>query len=235
MTAGPMVLDRVSGTLVGEEEFEEFATVTLLGSNFQPIEDPITIGKNFPVIRLSIPADALLFWDRAEGKLNWNGTATCLTLVDDGSGLGVARLVKRLEPAMPTGQVEQWRIQVKVVAQPGADPTFLIVQVEPGVVQEFPLVNNGQISVAVLFPPTAAVRMNVAARGTPGTRVELGSWNIIGSQAKALDYSIVCRTDGNFRWATSGFIVKPYFLNLDYVKARFDTGPAFDSGFLMLE
>ncbi len=234
-TAGPILLDRVSGAMRGPRSFPEFVSVRLLRSNNSPIGDPIAARKNLPVIRQSISSEALLFWDVANGKVRWDGAHACGVLVDEGDGLGRFRVVKKLDPPFPTGQVTEWRVQVKPVTPAGAGPTRMSVRIDPGPAQEFLLVNNVRTTVRVLFPSADAERIRIALTGQPGAHVEIGAFTVAGSLANAIDYSIVAHVDGVYRWASSGMLVKPYFLSLGYVRANFDSGAAFDSGYLMLE
>ncbi len=233
MTAGPFLIDRVSGTLVGDDVYPEVMTVQLRGAAFQAIGNPIVMSKNTPIIRATIGADAMLFWRLANGRLNWNGATRRTAGFFD--ALGRFRVTQPLVPAFPVGQIRAWNLQVKAIDSPPTQPVQLTVQIDPDAPQTFTLVPNVDQTVRIAFPPADAQRIRVAARGKPGARVEFGAWTIQGSPVKALDYTVQARADGVFRWATSGLLVKPYFLNLEYVRARFDVGTAYDSGYCRLE
>jgi len=236
LLTGPLLLDWVSGTLVGEETFRETMTIQLLGASFLAVGGKITAAQNQPVIRAPILAETMLQWDLANGKVNWreDDKKVIATLTADAAGRGRWRAVRKLDPPFPTGQITEWRIVARAVVPPGAGPTSLIVTAEPGEQQVAALPANVQVTVPVTLPSSPVTRLHVAIAGDPGAVVELGDWNIVGSRAVGVDYSIVAHATGVFRWASTGLLVKPMFRNLDYVRPTLDVNAQLDGGFLLL-
>lgn len=234
---GPVLLDWVSGTLIGEETVDEVVAVKMRAANFAVIGSETRIAKNHPVLRVPIEAEQMMLWTLVEGKLNWNGEKTIGELTADSSGAGRFWIAEKLVPEFPPGQVTQWLLQVKPNVPFGGGPAKLIVQLEPNAAQEFALTSNVQQTIAVSFPADAqpVERISLAVSGDPGTTVELGDWNLTGSRVTAISYTFVARkAEGRFRWASSGMWAKPIFLSLDPVRVRTNLGARLNGGRILI-
>ncbi|MFA5750081.1 MAG: hypothetical protein WC895_02580, partial [Candidatus Shapirobacteria bacterium] len=58
-------------------------------------------------------------------------------------------------------------------------------------------------------------------------------WEIRGSRVASITYSLMCRVQDEYTWATSMLMVKPYFVLLDYASARHDIS-SYDGALLQL-
>jgi hypothetical protein len=227
---GPFVLDWVSGTLVTSPDIEETMYVYLLTSAGTVIQEGV-FNKNDLVLRAPLRADYPLFWNVERGSINWNGTLFRATTDDRGK----FHVFKKLVPHFPTDQVNQWNIQV--TNNSGADVT-VFTELEPNPKQTHVVPDGGITTISVLLDPAdqpaERVHLRVDSGSNAGAHIWFGNWNLITPRVETLRYHVVARTSGEFNYACSGLMVKPYFLTIDYLTARLDYGGVLDGGRLLL-
>ncbi len=83
---GPVAIDWVSGPMVADylPSPESRLFLEEFSASHLPIADPQEVSKNHVLTRLPIARDQLLFWNVAQGSVNWNGTYMELRAHDAG-------------------------------------------------------------------------------------------------------------------------------------------------------
>jgi hypothetical protein len=127
VTVGPFLFDRVSGSFFEDLEVEEIDVVrTHTASGALIDEQVLRNGKNFLVYNLAVPADSFLFWDRSEGRPNFNKTEQTFVALTDDEGLFHMHFKCVPEIDHRPDSFEGWRVRVT----PEED-VYLVVELEP--------------------------------------------------------------------------------------------------------
>lgn len=87
-TIGPFLFDRISGSFFEDLEVDEVDIVRTHTSSGELIDSQVLRdGKNFLIYNMAIPSDSFLFWDRSEGRPNFNRTNQTFVAFTDDDGL----------------------------------------------------------------------------------------------------------------------------------------------------
>lgn len=127
ITIGPFLFDRISGSFFEDLEVEEVDVVSTHTASGALIDRQVLRdGKNFLIYNLALPADSFLFWDRSEGRPNFNRDKQTFVAFTDDEGLFHMhfKCVPEIEHR-PAG-FEGWRVQVT----PEED-VFMVIELEP--------------------------------------------------------------------------------------------------------
>jgi len=126
-TVGPFLFDRISGPFFEDLEVEEIDVISTHTASGAVIDRNIVRnGKNFLIYNLSLPADSFLFWDRSEGRPNFNRDKQTFVAFTDDEGLFHMhfKCVPEIEHRPPS--LEGWRAQFT----PEED-VYLTIDLEP--------------------------------------------------------------------------------------------------------
>jgi hypothetical protein len=217
---GPFLIDFMGGRIKSKSGLleEESYSATFFAKYGEKIlsDYPVTIGKNYPIPYQAIPSDWVLFWDLKDGYFSYDHNKPVAICSSD----GLFNAVKRVVPDLPS---MSWRIQVnadhdcKLVAWCGDNATEYTLQTYV----------NKTITIGCSEPIS---EMRLCIKGDSGTRVVLDDWFPTTADAAKIEYTMLVKIVDEAEWQCSGLILKPYFINLDLIKGRFDSGIKYDGG-----
>ena len=214
---GPFVLDYVSGPFFEQTVVDEWLNVQLqnaLGDPLAGFSTPVSVGKNSPVINMSIPNEALLFWTVIAGNVQFrNNRFTAVTDAD-----GRFALTHELVPPFPPGT--EW--QIPVLAN---DSALIRVAFLPNDYRTFSVGTNTptRITVGTTTSEQPATRIEIAVQTqNPGAEIVFNDWVTTTSAAAQLYYQVTSTAYGNNVWQAGSLMLKPYFFTLDDIRARYD-------------
>lgn len=218
---GPFLLDFMGGRIKSKSGLleEESYTATFFAKFGEKIlsDYPIEIGKNFSIPYEAIPSDWVLFWDLKDGHFSYDynkPVAVC-------NAEGYFNAVKRIIPDLPP---MTWNTQVT------ADNDCKFVSWSGDAPSEYNLQTFVNKNIIVGRSDTSISEMRICIKGAPNTRVTLDDWFPTTADAAKIEYTMLVKIVDEAVWQCSGLIIKPYFINLNLVKGRFDTGIKYDGG-----
>lgn len=214
---GPFVLDYISGPFFEQTVVDEYLNVQLqtsLGDPLGGFTTPVSVGKNSPVINMSIPNEALLFWHVLAGEVQFiNGRFTAVT-----DSNGRFALTHELVPPFHPGV--EWEIPIL------ANDTALVrVAFLPNDYRTFSLGASTPTRITVGMTPTeqASTRIEIAIQTqTPGAHIVFNDWVTTTSAAAQMFYQVTSTAFGNNEWQAGSLMLKPYFFTLNDIRARYD-------------
>lgn len=214
---GPFVMDFISGPFVEQTVIDEYLSVQLqnaLGDPLPGFSSPAAVSKNSPVTAMSIPNEAMLFWDVITGSVQMrDGRFTAVTDSD-----GRFAVTQQLVPSFPAGT--EW--QIPVIAN---DAVLVRIGFLPNAFREFSLGANlaERITVGTTAVEADANRIEVVIRSERGgSEVSFNDWLTTTSAATQLQYLVTSTAFGNAAWQSSSLMLKPYFFTLADISARYD-------------
>lgn len=214
---GPFVLDYVSGPFFEQTVVDEWLNVQLqnaLGDPISGFSTPVSVGKNSPVVNMSIPNESLLFWTVIAGSVQFRNSR--FTAVTDGDGRFA--LTHELVPPFPAGT--EWEIPVLA-----NDSALIRVAFVPNDYRTFSVGTNTptRITVGIGASEQPATRIEIAVQTqNPGAEVVFNDWVTTTSAAAQLYYQVTSTAFGNNVWQAGSLMLKPYFFTLDDIRARHD-------------
>lgn len=214
---GPFVLDYVSGPFFEQTVVDEWLNVQLQNSLGDPLPGfltPVSVGKNSPVVNMSIPNEALLFWQVLAGNSQFRDNRFTAVTNDDGR----FAITQELVPSFPAGV--EWEIPVLA-----NDAALIRVAFLPNDYRTFS-VGAGtpiRITVGMLSTEQPSSRIEIAVQTqTPGAEVIFNDWVTTTSAAAQLYYQVTSTAFGNNEWQAGSLLLKPYFFTLNDIRARYD-------------
>lgn len=226
---GPFVYDRISGPFFTDMNVEETDIVTTYDTNGTLVKSAI-LGKNALIPNIPISADSFLFWDKVRGRIQWDGIRKAFKSITDSSG--VSHITYQCIPYIDPGNITSWTCAIETTVA-----TKMVVELEPNIKQEFTLSAGVQTTVDIQFPITdlPIERIHVLfITEEPNSDVYMRSWQMNTSTVGTLTHTTIVKVSGTSVWASSGVMVKPYFLLLAYIKAQVDLLAKLDAGLLAL-
>jgi hypothetical protein len=214
---GPFVLDYVSGPFFERTTVDEFLNVQLQNSLGDPLpgfSSPVSLGKNSAVVNMSIPNEALLFWQVLAGASQFRDNR--FTAVTDADGHFT--ITQELVPPFPAGV--EWEIPVR------ADDAALIrVAFLPNDYRTFS-VGAGtptRITVGMLSSEQPSTRIEIVVQSqNAGAEIIFNDWVTTTSSAAQLYYQVTSTAFGSNEWQAGSLLLKPYFFTLADIRARYD-------------
>jgi hypothetical protein len=94
---GPFAVDWFSGVTVEKMQVEEWCNVQGYNSFFDPILSAVVPNKNHTLYSSPIRTEAVLFWDKLRGSINWDG-ANVITFADKHPDVPAFQMHTRLTP-----------------------------------------------------------------------------------------------------------------------------------------
>lgn len=214
---GPFILDYISGPFFEATEIDEYLNVQLLSALGSPLvgySSPVSVGKNFPIINVPVPAESMLFWDVIRGSVSIQDNRFVAITDQDGRFV----LSSELVPAFPAGT--EWEVPVRA-----NDSALLRVRFEPNGFRDFNLSNGVLVRarIGMSGSESDATRIEVVVRSeTPGARIQFNDWITTTSAVSSLVYQVTSTAYGTNVWQAGSLMLKPYFLTLDQIRARYD-------------
>jgi hypothetical protein len=230
---GMFLYDRVSGVFFTDLIVDEVDTVTLYDTAGVAIYDPINMAKNSLVVSSPVLPDMFLFWDKIRGRIQWDGNRQAFKAIGDSTGLFHLHTV--CVPVIPTGQVSSWSMQVETTVD-----TKVIIELEPNERQVFAVIPANSVTTvnidwATLPTPLPVERIHILldTGGVADAVTYLKGWEQDTPTVGYISYVTIAKVSGKFLWGSSGAWAKPYFLKLDYIKAKADLYARLDQGLLV--
>lgn len=227
---GPFILDYVSSPLDSVPEYEETFSMRTFDGGGTPVHgtgtELITVQKNHPIVSRPMWAEGMLFWQVERGSGGFIFPNRYRMISDE---TGKVRVRTDLLPHFPTGF--GWAMKIRS----SSDGTFGVAQYPHGI-QYYPLVaNDVQIITFNTVSGEPIERIDFLAHlDVPGSEIVLQDANIIGAVSASFQYGMVFRVVGDSNFQTTSVIVKPYFLSLSDLAARYDSGQQYDAGLVYL-
>ena len=214
---GPFVLDYISGPFFEQTVVDEWLNVQLQNSLGDPLggfATPISVGKNSPVVNMSIPNEALLFWTVLAGQVQFRNSRFTAVTNDDGR----FAITQELVPAFPANV--EWEIPILA-----NDAALIRVAFLPNDYRTFSVGASTPTRITVGMGPTEqpSTRIEIAVQTqNPGAEVVFNDWVTTTSAAAQLFYQVTSTAFGNNEWQAGSLMLKPYFFTLDDIRARYD-------------
>lgn len=227
---GPFVLDYVSSPLDSVPQYQETFSYRTFDGGGSPVHgtgtELVTINKNHPVVSRPMWAEGMLFWKVKRGSGGFIFPNRYRMISDD---TGKVRVSTDLLPKFPSGF--SWSMKIRA----SSDGVFRIAQYPLGVT-EYPLIANSVQTITFTTSPGQQIeRLDFMAHlEVPGSEVVLQDANTTGAVSASFQYGLVFRVVGDSNFQSTSVIVKPYFLSLSDLAARYDSGQTYDSGLIYL-
>lgn len=210
---GPFLIDYLSGAFTAQLGITETLSLQLYGQSgvIGGYEYPVTVQKNTPIVNLPIPSDALLFWHRVNGTLDWNGRRTLCRHDQNGH----FRLIQPLVPTWPVGN--SWEIRVLC-----SSSALIRVGFPPAGFREYSIGAGERttITIGTDAGDPAGERIEIISRSAADAVLEWGDFRPVGQSVRALEYRIVSSAEATHDWQASSALAKPIFFTRDDVTPR---------------
>tara|TARA_R100000656_G_scaffold104176_1_gene76165 strand:+ start:196576 stop:198396 length:1821 start_codon:yes stop_codon:yes gene_type:complete len=247
---GPFLLDRVSGSFFNDLSVEEHDVITVHNASGSPVRRIRQGSKNEFIYNVAIPSDSFLFWDVAQGTVNYSRSRQNFVAYTDHRGQFHAHYicVPELErspgfdgwSAQVTPEVDTW-MNVHLDPNPLRAPFTTRV---PGASPPPPPPRGGLFlpagvttTVNIDLPegsePVKQIHVLFDTGGTPEARVDMKGWEIRGVETAAfVSHATIARVSGRNVWASGSAFAKPYWLRLTYLQVQSDLYSRFNAGLL---
>jgi len=235
---GPFLLDFLASPLNSIARYDETFSIRTIASGNTMVEGGInsfkTVNHNHPIVNRPIYGENMIFWKMRRGYggfIKPNRFRMVTTEQMTGSTEWVARVQSRMVPPLPAGIRYDFRVQAttagKIIAipYPHAPITLNIAANTPTVFTvETP---NGGAPIQRLDFLFTTTRENTEVTISDAT---LPVDPVVGQ----FQYQYVFRVLGSTNFQATSVIVKPYFLSLADLSARYNDGKSYNSGFIYL-
>jgi hypothetical protein len=236
---GPFLLDFVASPLDSIPSYDEtFAIRTLDASGTILIEGGAnyfeTVDHNHPVVNRQIYAENMIFWDMVRGYGGFLLPNTFLMTCTEqlSSGDWVARCYTRLVPPLVPG------ITYNLTVSANTAGSFIVIPY-PYPAVNTTLTNGTPTLVSFSTPPGGApiTRLDfIYKTNRQDTQVQISDISLpVDTLVSNFQYSYVFKVLGSTNFQATSVIIKPYFLSLDDLSATYDSGQAYNSGFIYLD
>lgn len=226
---GPFILDYLSTPLKSTVSYKEtFSLRTFDPAGGVILGNPnalVTVNKNYPVIQRPIRAENLLFWKIKKGSGGFISPNRMILKTD---AEGKVRLTTRLVPTFPAGTNYSFKVTST------ADGLFRFWRGEALGFIDYNLVANVPQVVTLAIPQPLDEVDFIAKLEVPGRTVTIQDSTISGSTVSTFQYGYVFQVVGTNNFQATSIIVKPYFLSLRDLTARYDEGKTYNSGLIYL-
>ena len=230
---GPILVDHISGMLRDEDTINETLSIKALTQGDVPIvgtaNAAVTVDKNFPIVQVPVPAEVMLFWDLIKGNLQFDGENK-VHMIPEADGQGA--LFTEIFPAMPPGV--KWNIDIISV---GAD-MVLRVKFGPNDYTDYAFNADVQQTITIgtetTDEPITSIEFVLISAGNQTNIIKIGDWRVDGEFVSKIEFNLVAHARGEAQWQSSGLVVKPYFLGLDYVRLRYNNSQFYNGGAMYL-
>jgi len=225
---GPLLFDSTSALLLDRnEELEEYMGVQLYDSMKNKFStELVSTGKNYLVKQLPIKSDSFLLFDKIYGLLNYANGSFLAGADENGKFAIISQLVPEITAPM------KWIFSVEPTCN-----ASMRVRLWPNDAQEFQLTANTKTSYIVELAEgdedATKFEINILFDDYPAT-CSISDFTLQGSRVSFFRYSLMSRVNGDFSWGSTGLLIKPLFLNLDYIKSVRDYGSGHNTGFVRL-
>ena len=239
---GPFLLDFLGSPLDAIPRYEETFAVRTFDSANQSVEGGInfykTVQHNHPIANRPIWAENMIFWDmiRGSGGFLSPNRFRMLTseekIVDGSDEYSVARVSTKLVPPLPPGVTYQFRVR------PSSNGDFRIIPAPYVPVDYLNLPQSVDTVVSFTTPPGGAPLEKldfIFKTEQAGTEVRISDATLpTDPTVGSFQYTYVFRVLGRTNFQATSIIVKPYFLSLSDLTARYNDGKNYNSGFIYL-
>ncbi len=183
----------------------------------------VTVEKNHPVMERPIWAENMLFWTVERGSGGYT-MPNQFRLLSDAEGK--ARIQTSCVPQCPAGT--SWQFRVRATAD-----GLLRIGSYPNAFQDFALVAN-QTQTCTVTIPAPADKLEILIRLNAKGEMTLRDAIPTGANVASFQYGLVVRVVGDSNYQSTSVIVKPLFLSLADLTARYDANQTYDSGLIYL-
>lgn len=223
---GPFLMDYLSGNITEGVSVKETFSIKAInrtgayvhGSQFSYE----TVNKNFLILDRPLSAYYPLFWELAEGTFRFTPSRLLMRVNDKNLFCCGIRCIPHFEGG------RSYRVNLRS----NIDCTIRFV-FYPNAPQEINLVGGINTPVNLLLPAGIINKIEINILGSANTcEVSMTDWTPRENTVVNLEYAYVAETTGMAKWQGTGLIVKPFFLGMEYLRSRYDSGATFDGGTL---
>jgi len=220
---GPFLLDFHNGKLTTGKSIPAFFSVQLYDKfkNKLKTSTPFLIPTNYGITDQTFRHDFLLFWDLMVGKFK-NAPNNVILVCDAQGQFGVTT---SMSPNLPAGN--SWKLTVRCDTE-----TKINFQFEPNDWQSFTIPAFTATTITVQASPLDIKRLTITASSAPNAEISMTTWQLIEPEVEKVSCSFVAHTQLEAEWASTGLILKPFFISLDYLLANYDNNQFYDSGLI---
>jgi hypothetical protein len=234
---GPFLLDFIASPLDSTPAYAETFAVRTLSSNSQIIDGGAnyfkTVEHNYPVVNRPIRAENMIFWRmiRGYGGFVKPNKFRMVATSKLSNGDYASRVSTRLVPAFETG------VRYTFTVNASAAGVFVIIPYPyPAVVVNVPVATSTQVSFEAPVNGEHITRLDMIYRSaTHDSVVTISDSTLpIHPTVANFQYTYVFHVVGRTNFQATSVIVKPYFLSLSDITARYDDKKTYNSGFVYL-
>lgn len=219
---GPFLLDLLSGRIVeGNSVVETFGVRTLNSTGDFVVgtaNSYVTMPKNSLVLERQISSDFPMFWELAEGTMRLTPNTLVMIVNQDPNRLFFC-CGNRCIPNWPANG-DGWRLTLQAT-----DSCTVNFFFHPYPVQSFTCpagtIVNAIISVPVGSDPITSLEINVLGQSEV-CQVQMSDWTPVSNTVTQIQYSLVAQATGIATYQSTGLVVKPFFLSVDFLQATYD-------------
>lgn len=233
---GPFLLDFVASPLDSISSYPETFAVRTIASGNAMVDGGAnyfkTVDHNYPIVNRPIYAENMIFWHMVRGYGGFilpNKFRMVTTDLLDGEF--VARVQTRLVPPIAPG------IQYNFKVQATADGVMVVIpHPYPPIVVNVPVQTPTTINVQTPVGGAPIDRLDFIFRATrQDAEVTIADATLPNDPVvQNFQYSYVFRVLGSTNFQATSVIVKPYFLTLSDLTARYNDEKTYNSGFIYL-
>lgn len=234
---GPFLLDYIASPLDATATYTDTFSIRTFTAVDIVVEGDSTSFKttqrNHPIVQRPIWAENMIFWKmrRGYGGFAIPNRFRMVTTSNLNNGVYVARVSTRLVPHLSAGI----RYDFKVKADTAG--TFIAIPYpHPPVLVEVPVATDRVVTIQTPAGGAPIQRLDFIFKTTRDSAVVTVSDASLPVDpiVQRFQYAYVFRILGTTNFQATSVLAKPYFLSLADLKARYDDGKSYNSGFIYL-
>jgi hypothetical protein len=219
---GPFLLDLLSGKIIeGSSVKETFAVCTLNASGDYVLGNSdgfVTVPKNTVILERQVSSDFPMFWELAEGTMRLTPNSSVFIVNQDVNRLFFCCGTRCIPNWQANGN--SWRLTLQAT-----DSCTVNFFFHPYPVQSFSCPAGATVNAIVTIPvgtdPVTEIEINVLGQSEI-CQVEMSDWTPVGNTVTQIQYSLVAQATGIATYQSTGLVVKPFFLSVDFLQATYD-------------
>jgi len=217
---GPFLLDYFQGRILTGLSPKTFLSITSYDLFNNLLHPAISLPNNYPITARSLNSSTFMFWDLMHGSFNVNSGSVAIC---DSNGLfGITYDCK---PLFKKG--DSWKISLT-----STNEATVKINFEPDTTITLNTVIG--LNTFIIRTDQDYSKITITISSVAGSQHEFSNWQLMEAEVARVEYSILSRVVDEATWLSTGLIVKPLFLTLDYLSTNYDLGDSYDSGLLSL-
>lgn len=234
---GPFLLDFVASPLDAIARYDETFSIRTFAGGDQVVEGGTnyykTVGHNHPVVHRPIWSENMIFWRMIRGYGGFILPNRFRMVCDSQLKTGeyACRVSTRLTPHLPAGVRYDFKVRSNTAG------TFIAIPYPyPPIIVNVPITTDTTVTIQTPVGGPPIKRLDFIFRTTrENTEITISDATLpVDPVVSNFQYAYVFRVLGTTTFQATSVIVKPYFLSLSDLTARYDDGKTYNSGFIYL-